>query len=487
MSEIVSPPPEGLPPRPTLEQRIDRLTVALLSALAILHIAAAAFDFRLFAYFGAFCFIAYIGLILPSITKREAPLMIGALLAVLATVSLHDRAGPVLIEALTKGTGYASLILALGFLQAPAAASQLVRNCGSYLIHQGPGRRYAALTGGAHLFGVVLNLGTLQLLGAMVKQSNTLEAAGGDAEVVQIRSRRMVTAMLRGFAPVTLWAPTSLTIAVALDIVPGVSWNQYLPLGLGMAVGYMALGWLMDRIRYSKRTRFRAQVSETSLTARQTLLPMVGLVAIILALVVLLKQGLNWPLGTAVMVATPLFSAFWLLQQGLQRDPRSALTRTVVQLAHHCAERMPKSRFEVISLTCAGVMGGAIGALIPPSAIAHIMEVWGLPPAVLLMVMSAIIVVVAQFGFNPVVAVTLLGSAVAQMHPIPVPPLALLVTLVGSWNMFGLSSPFSATTLILGTQFAENSRVIGHQWNGLFAIICFTALQIIIVTATLLA
>jgi hypothetical protein len=55
------------------------------------------------------------------------------------------------------------------------------------------------VTGGGHLFGIILSYGTIELLAAMVMRANTLQAAGGSESVRALRSRRMLLVIYRSF------------------------------------------------------------------------------------------------------------------------------------------------------------------------------------------------------------------------------------------------------------------------------------------------
>jgi hypothetical protein len=73
-----------------------------------------------------------------------------------------------------------------------------------------------------------------------------------------------------------------------------------------------------------------------------------------------------------------------------------------------------------------------------------------------------------------------------QMHPMPVSTLALLLTLVTSWTMFTLLSPFSASALILGNLAEVAPRTIVHKWNGPFALFAAFLFHGLIITVELL-
>ncbi|GFZ77038.1 hypothetical protein [Elstera cyanobacteriorum] len=473
-------------PTEALTHAARRLSIALLSGLAFFTILAATSGRTEFGTLAALCLILYLGMILPSVHKREAPLVSVAAVSVIAVTILHPAPGPILLTAAAKGASFASLILALGFLQAPASHSRLVHRCGEFLINQGPSRRYAALTVGGHLFGIVLNLGALSLLGGMMKRSNTLEQAGGDPAIVALRSERMSMAMLRGFSTSTLWSPTTLTVTVSLTLVPDGLWLSILPIGMSMAALLLFIGYLQDRLQHPPRARARALSYHTDLTLRETLLPLSLLVLSVLALIVAVRQLMGWPLGTVVMTVVPLFSVGWMFWQNVGRSLRLALGLTARQTLRHCAEKLPKNRYEVISLSCGGIVGGCVAALIPPQALGDLMNYLGLPPVALLIAVFWVVVLGAQISINPIITVPLLGSAIMQMHPLPVSPFALLVTLITSWTMFTLFSPFSASALILGNIGEVPPRTIVHRWNGLYALGAAFLFNLLIIIVELL-
>ncbi|BBI50986.1 hypothetical protein HORIV_34070 [Vreelandella olivaria] len=58
-------------------------------------------------------------------------------------------------------------------LRLPAYRSRLVRRCGQSMLLQPPSRRYPILSLGSALFGIILNIGVLNLFAAMIEKSNT--------------------------------------------------------------------------------------------------------------------------------------------------------------------------------------------------------------------------------------------------------------------------------------------------------------------------
>lgn len=402
-----------------------------------------------------------------SLVRAEIILLTGTLvLGVLVVLFARDPSS-VILHGFAQGAAYAALILSLSFVQAPAEASPMVRRCGTYLIQQGPGRRYLALTAGSHLFGSILNLGALGLLGSMVQQSNTLQAAGGDPRVVAIRHRRMATALLRGFGTTTLWSTGSVAPSVMLSLFPAVSWFELARNGVPLAIALMGLGWMLDRLQWPASTRLAVRVEQSTDSAVGALLPMVAVVVAIIAGVVAVKQLTGWSLSVAVVLAVPLAAITWLLVQ--YRSPAVTLRL----LGEHCAVRLPRMRWEVLGLGSAGFIGAAIAALVPPDAATGLLDTLGLPPAALLVLVSAVMLGLGQVGINPIVASSILGGALVHLAHQSVPPMALILTLMGPWALYPMVSPLAAST-ILCARFADTTAMtVGWRWNGVFMVFSF--------------
>ena len=140
--------------------------------------------------------------------RRYAQVLFLALLGI-GMIGVMLAADPLalFVASWRRGASYAAFFLALTTLRDAAETSPRVRRCGQHLVAQPPGRRYAALTTGGHVFGITLSYGAIELLGAMVMRANTLESTGGSADIRAIRTRRMLLAIYRGFCVMNCWIP----------------------------------------------------------------------------------------------------------------------------------------------------------------------------------------------------------------------------------------------------------------------------------------
>src|SRR5690606_30980710 len=149
------------------------------------------------------------------------------------------------------------------------------------------------------------HLGVLSLLGLMIRQRNSLAAAGGNDELRQVRERRMLLALLRGFSATPLASPLSIAMAVLLSVLPGLEWVQLLLLGLTTAAILLTFGWVIDRIT---APRHLAHLVPPTRGHRDPA-ALVGLVTLVLSvfgLAVVIETTASLPLNRAVLVALPL-------------------------------------------------------------------------------------------------------------------------------------------------------------------------------------
>jgi hypothetical protein len=170
-------------------------------------------------------------------------LQLVALTLAASVATFHSNPLPILVDAWDRFCFFATFVSALGLLRVSAMRSRLIRDAGQVLIRQRPTWRYPTLSLGSALFGMIVNIGVLNLFGAMIQRSNSLKAAGGDRAIQAVRERRMIMAMLRGFSLAPLVSPLGVTLAVILSSMPQLSWSKLAPVAFPTAAIVFALGW----------------------------------------------------------------------------------------------------------------------------------------------------------------------------------------------------------------------------------------------------
>jgi hypothetical protein len=158
---------------------------------------------------GAVGGVALLGFLLlefPPQSVHVRVLFLALMAAAVSGLAASAHPASLLLASGRRAAHYAVFFLALGVLRDAAETSPLVQRCGRHLVAQPAGARYAALTAGGHLFGIILSYGAIELLGGLVGQANR---ALGDDPATRLRTRRMLMAIFRGFATMNCWSRTS--------------------------------------------------------------------------------------------------------------------------------------------------------------------------------------------------------------------------------------------------------------------------------------
>lgn len=148
---------------------------------------------------GVAALLFYLATLGDQLTRMAKGLLLVAGALSLLALWRSPNPGSLLFEASGRFAFFATFVVALSMLRLPAYRSRLVRRCGQSMLLQPPSRRYPVLSSGSALFGIILNIGVLNLFAAMIEKSNTLGAAQGRVWVRQARQRRMMLALLRVF------------------------------------------------------------------------------------------------------------------------------------------------------------------------------------------------------------------------------------------------------------------------------------------------
>jgi len=408
--------------------------------------------------------------VLPRTGRSERGFLTAVAASVVCLSVAAAQPGAILIEAADRGAQFVGMMVALGLLRDAARNSSIVRDCGIWLIAQKPAWRFLAIAAGGHGFGVALNMGAILLLGTLIKRSNTLEAAGGDARVVAIREERMNVALIQGFFSMMLWSPMAISVAFSLALVPGVTWFDIGPPALGLTALFFALAWLLDRIKFPPGRSLappRAQASPPVTMA----LPMAGLILGLVGLVLSVKAYLHYGMIDAITAVAALFGLGWLYAGYHGRTPRP-LTATIQHLRRHAVEVVPEMRPETIVLASASFLGVALAFLTRQWGVSGLLDILNAPAWALSVGIVLFIVAGGQIGVVAMVTSAIAGGAVLGMSASPLAPVALVLTLQVGWTLSAVLSAYSGGTMLLA-RIAEVSPAVTRRWNLPWAAVCF--------------
>ncbi|WP_089884824.1 hypothetical protein [Citreimonas salinaria] len=392
--------------------------------------------------------------------SRVAFLLIGLLLTALAIAVLPDW-DEAILRALKQASFIAALFCALTAIRTAAASSPAIIECGRFLSNQAPGKRYLALTIGGHLFGLILLYGSISLLGGLATES-AREAPS--AYVRKHRVRRMLVAIQRGFASTLVWSPLSFSLAITLSVVPGASWAGVLPVATVGVVLLILTGWGLDTI-FKPRPSGQPSPSQdsSSRTWLHHLRPLITLLAVVFASAAAVHFAFGvWVFG-AVMALVPLIAVVWVALQAGRDHPAAAIRDSVSDFA---TREIPGLNGELVLLSMAGFIGTLGSALATPLIEGAGINLGAVPAVLLLISVFWLIPLTGQIGMNPILAVSLIGPLLPSPEALGIAPVAMVFAITSGWALSGVTSPFTASVLLVASYGGVSPAHVAWRWNG---------------------
>jgi len=445
---------------------IDRLSGLLLFATAILVFLAEATGGHAFSLAAGAAVVLYVALVTP-VVRWSRQVFVATGVALVAAAALTRPDWPALAaRGLASASFVAAFFIAVGWLRNAAGTSAVIERSGRFLAEQPPGRRYLALTLGGQLFGLVLLYGAISLLGSLAESSARREA---NAEIRAIRTRRMLLAVQRGFVATLCWSPLTFSMAVSTSIVPGSSWTGAVGMCAVSGLIVAVLGWGLDTI-------FKPRLSGPRPPQRPPegswweLWPLLLLLALLMGGVGALQAATGLRAVYVVMVFVPALSLAWIALQwrGERGGPlahagRRAVGYVITDLAGY--------RSEIVLLVMAGFIGTLGSGLLAPLVAGAGIDLAAIPAWALLVGLVWLVPITGQLGMNPILSVSLLAPLLPHAADLGVSPNAIILAITAGWALSGASSPFTATTLLVGALGRVSALHVGWKWNGAYTLL----------------
>lgn len=388
---------------------------------------------------------------------------IAGALTVVAITSLDDWLNHV-ERALQSAAFIAAFFAALTSLRHTADTSPTIQTAGRFLAQQPPGKRYLALTFGGQLYALVLNYGAIALLGSLAS-ANALQEK--NPEIRGHRLRRMLLAIQRGFIATLPWSPLAFAMAISTTLIPGANWaSAFLPC-LVSGLILTGVGWALDTI-FKPRLTSAIPVRIVPEGSWTSLVPLLTLLAILVTSVAGLHILTNIRAVGVVLFVVPIISLVWI---ALQAAPHHRLHAIGHRSLSYISNDLPAYRGELILLMMAGFIGTLGSVLLQPIVLASGIDLTALPGWLVLVALVWIIPVTGQIGMNPILSVSLIAPILPEPAMMGVSPSDVIVALTAGWALTGASSPYTASTLLIGSLGNVSATRVGIKWNGAFALL----------------
>ena len=375
--------------------------------------------------------------------------------------------------ALAQGAYFAGFILMMMLLREAAQTSASVLTVGAWITQQPPGRRYLANWSAGHLAGILMNFGAISLLAPLVQRgvrAAPIESAE-DERRAQIRERRQLSALIRGFAPVITWAPTTLTQVIILGSVPGLDPVLAIAYGLGLGVIMLVLGWAEDRLRWG---RARVQTDDPGPFPRRAGLDLLFIYALLVsgALVVQSLAGVSLP--KALMTVAPLMLVGWVLSQNHGRPGPS-----IARLSQITARAVPRLGRDAYTLGAAGFIGIAAARLAPVETLAAWTDSAHLSPWMIIALIPVVITLAGQIALSPMMMVVFLAAVMSALPILPAAPEHIAVGLAAGWMLSLTASPNATGALLISGATGIAPTTITWKWNGAYSLAALTVFAVL--------
>lgn len=390
-----------------------------------------------------------------------------ALLGLAAALSwgLWQRSGTQdLTFALGQGAYFAGFILLLMLLREAAVTSQSVLEVGHWLTHQRPGRRFVATWTGGQLAGILMNFGAVSLLAPLVQRGVRSEpiVTEGDERLAQIRERRALSALIRGFAPVITWAPTTLTQVIILGSVPGLDPKLAIAYGLGLGGVMLVVGWAEDRLRWGKP---RVLADTAGPFPRRAGLDLLAVYMLLIGGAFGVQTLAGASLPEALMTVAPIMLVGWVLRQ-----KTGDLGATRLRLSEIAATSIPRLAKDAYLLGAAGFIGICAARLAPIELFASWTESAHLAPWMIVALIPVVITLAGQIALSPMMMVVFLAAVLSALPELPAAPEHIAVSLAAGWMLSLTASPNATGALLVAGATGRPATEITWKWNGIYSL-----------------
>lgn len=421
---------------------------------------------------------------------RERALMVIALMVTAYAVwRLQDGALEPIVQDLSRGAYLAAFMMLMSSLRDGAFRSRSVLKIGHYLTNQPPSRRYFALHVGGHFMGTLLNFSAISLLGPLIlRGARAAQLPDSPQELFDIRLRRQISALSRGFSWFNLWAPTAIAQAVVLTTVPGSRASIIAPIGLTIAFILLWVGWAEDRVTgYRARMRlaqegFKLARMDVPPFPGRALVRFMGVAAGLLALAALIYSLSSIQFVSAIMIAAVPLTALWLTVQSF-RSTEKGSSGLKAQLWRLIRTAVPSGSPEAATLGLAGYIGILSASLVSHSVVADLLIPADVSPIAVYIAVSGIIPLASCIGLPPMMIVTFIGGILVSIPQLGLNPSLLGLSLLVGWALNLTGSPLGATSLLLSRVVGIPGTLHAWRWNGLFTIISWAVAALVLAVA----
>jgi len=399
-------------------------------------------------------------------TIREWALLAVAFILSILLVQLPNS-GAIFSDALGLAAFFAVFIAMLTIMKEAAKRSQSVVEVGVYLTSQPPGRRFYSVAFGSHILGAFLNFSAVSLIAPLIQKGAQASAGAKNSDL----ERRQLSALIRGFSWILLWAPTTLTQAVLLQMFTEINYVLLLGLGFGSAILMIAVGRIFDRVEWPAP---KIQPNGGQLEPpRQSLRVVFFVCGALLTFTYFGKFLTGFSIAETLIIVAPLITIIWLFAQKSAARRYYGGSHAGESIASILDAAAPDLARSAIVLGLSGFIGRVSVNIFPTTEIALWLESSNISGWVFLSILPIIITLGGQIALSPIVFVVFLGGVLTGLPTLPADPTHIVFALSVGWALSMTASPNATATLLISATCNIAPTTLTWKWNSRYALVCY--------------
>lgn len=283
------------------------------------------------------------------------------------------------------------------------------------------------------------------------------------------------SALSRGFVTCMIWAPTSATIALVVQVT-GIDWIVFAPYALACALIAGAVGFLMTYAQERARGTQPCMAEEADGTLDvRNVVELCVFAFLLIASIAAVSQLLGLSVIMVVAMASLVFPLVWMT--AIRRLP----TYAAVFKSDYCKNMLPQTKNQILLFAGAGMLAYSIGYSHAGDAIAGaLVLLTGQNVLFLTVAVIGITLIASAAGMHPIAAVAVMGGALSASN-CGATPVYLALVLCISWAMGNAVCPASANVVAVSDMVGRSPVKVGLQWNGPYVLVT-TAVLVFVLT-----
>ncbi|MGJ8624847.1 MAG: hypothetical protein ACSHW1_19060 [Yoonia sp.] len=409
------------------------------------------------AAFVALCLVG-----LATSTIREWALL--AVAVILSMFLFRTTAGEAaFLQSLDLAAYFAAFISLLTALKIAAERSDAVLSVGRYLIRQPASGRFIATASGGHILGIFLNFAAVSLMAPLIQSAAKHDDGSTDTDIEQ----RQLSALLRGFAWILLWAPTTLSQAVLLSLFTDINLAKIVVLGIATSILMMAIGLMFDRREWRSMA---APQDAPPPFPRHSFVRLAVVCGALIGSAMVLQVATGFSTALSLMFVAPVVTMFWFARQRPVGTPILAQMIRFWPALRGDANGLARS---AIALGLSGFIGRALADVLPMDTLTAQLDLTQVPGWLFLAALPILITLGGQIALSPIILVVFIGQVIQGIATLPADPTHIVFALGAGWAISMFASPNATATLLISAATKIPPTTLTWRWNLKYGAFCY--------------